>query len=59
MPHHSVKSVVFEIPLHRTPIEDSDADALLAALRSGMLTGDGHVSTFFSKAEYTAAEKRQ
>ena len=41
MPRHSVKPVVFGIPLHRPPFEDSDADALVAALRSGALTGDG------------------
>jgi dTDP-4-amino-4,6-dideoxygalactose transaminase len=41
MPRHSVKSVVFGIPLHRAPFEDSDADALVAALRRGALTGDG------------------
>jgi len=41
MPRHSVKPVVFGIPLHRTPFEDVDADALVTALRSGALTGDG------------------
>ena len=41
MPRHSIKSAVFGIPLHRTPFEDSDAAALVAALGSGALTGDG------------------
>jgi dTDP-4-amino-4,6-dideoxygalactose transaminase len=41
MPRHSVKTVVFGIPLHRTPFEDADADALVAALSRGTLIGDG------------------
>src|SRR5262245_13279600 len=34
-------SVSYSIPLHRLPIEQSDVDALTAALRTSLLTGDG------------------
>jgi dTDP-4-amino-4,6-dideoxygalactose transaminase len=34
-------STTFAIPLHRPPFEDADANAIVAALRDGLLTGDG------------------
>lgn len=49
----SVKSIDFEIPLHRTAFDPGDADALLSALTSGLLTGDGPAT------ERLAAEARR
>lgn len=37
----SVKSVDVEIPLHRTSFDQGDAEALVAGLTHGLLTGDG------------------
>src|SRR6266446_6037675 len=41
MAGRSVKSVDYEIPLHRTPFDQDDAAALVSALTRGLLTGDG------------------
>jgi len=46
----SVKSVAYEIPLHRTPFEPGDADAIASALTRGLLTGDGPGTAYLAAA---------
>jgi dTDP-4-amino-4,6-dideoxygalactose transaminase len=39
MPEPSVSLAPYAIPLHRLPLEDTDVDAVVAALKSGLMTG--------------------
>jgi len=39
MPEPCVSLAPYTIPLHRLPLEDADVDAMVAALKSGLMTG--------------------
>jgi dTDP-4-amino-4,6-dideoxygalactose transaminase len=39
MPEPSVSLAPYAIPLHRLPLEDTDVDAMVAALTTGLMTG--------------------
>jgi dTDP-4-amino-4,6-dideoxygalactose transaminase len=39
MPEPSVSVAPYAVPLHRLPLEDTDVDAMVAALKTGLMTG--------------------
>ena len=43
-------STTYAIPLHRPPFEDADAQVLVAALKDGLLTGDGAANQRLAQA---------
>ncbi|MFI5244478.1 MAG: dTDP-4-amino-4,6-dideoxygalactose transaminase [Gemmatimonadales bacterium] len=43
-------STTYAIPLHRPPFEDADARAIVAALKDGLLTGDGAANERLAQA---------
>jgi dTDP-4-amino-4,6-dideoxygalactose transaminase len=50
MPEPCASSATFAIPLHRPPFEETDAQALVSALRDGLLTGDGAANRRLAQA---------
>jgi dTDP-4-amino-4,6-dideoxygalactose transaminase len=50
MPEPCAASTTYAIPLHRPPFEDADANALVAMLKNGLLTGDGAANQRLAQA---------